>query len=248
MTEEQDIISSGTPHEVHLAEGSHTAVHKTATAMEPTIRNTTANPDETVELISSQDVVSHSQVDEARAARAAGFTEESRKASAGASAVDTAVDETQVIHMEEEIERPDRMVNEDTTVQPHIAHPMTLPLDQVMSDLPSLDLQTPAAVSDAESETPSTAPPVVDEPTAATQETSTQADTSLPEVEVAAPAEFMAEMNFPARVVKLKIANDLIRGQIEKLEKPLFAPIPVAAPAPAKGKEKEAAKKPAKGH
>ena len=68
------------------------------------------------------------------------------------------------------------------------------------------------------------------------------------EVEAAAPAEFMAEMNFPARVVKLKIANDLIRGQIEKLEKPLFAPIPVAAPAPAKGKEKEAAKKPAKGH
>jgi hypothetical protein len=61
----------------------------------------------------------------------------------------------------------------------------------------------------------------------------------------------MAEMNFPARVVKLKIANDQMRGQIEKLEKPLFAPIPVEAPAPAKdkGKEKkEAAKKPAKGH
>ena len=248
MTEEQAIISSGTPHEVHLAEGSHTAVHKTATAMEPQIRNTLANPDHTVELIAVENVVSHSQVDEARAARTVGLAEETPKARVGAAAGAAAVDATHVMSMDDEIEQPDRLVSEDTAVQAHMAHPTALPLDQVMSDLPSLDLPAPAAVSDADSQAPSTPPPAVDAPTAATQETPAQADTSVPEVEVAAPAEFMAEMNFPARVVKLKIANDLIRGQIEKLEKPLFAPIAVAAPTPAKGKEKEAAKKPAKGH
>jgi hypothetical protein len=57
----------------------------------------------------------------------------------------------------------------------------------------------------------------------------------------------MAEMNFPARVVKLKIANDKIRDQIETLEKPLFEPIVQAAPM-AKAKGKAETKKPAKGH
>jgi hypothetical protein len=252
MTEEQAIISSGTPHEVHLAEGSHTAVHKTATAMEPQIRNTLANPDHTVELIAVENVVSHSQVDKARAARTVGLAEETPKARVAAAAGAAAVDETQVMHMDDEIERPDRLVSEESAAHPPKAQPTALPLDQVMSDLPSLDLPAPTAASDADadadSETPSTPLPAVDAATAATQETPAQADTSVPKVEVAAPAEFMAEMNFPARVVKLKIANDQIRGQIEKLEKPLFAPIPVAAPTPAKGKEKEAAKKPAKGH
>jgi len=250
MTEEQAIISSGTPHEVHLAEGSHTAVHKTATAMEPQIRNTLANPDHTVELIAVENVVSHSQVDKARAARTVGLAEETPKARVAAAAGAAAVDETQVMHMDDEIERADRLVSEESAAHLPKAQPTALPLDQVMSDLPSLDLAAPTADADADadSETPSTLPPAVDAATAATQETPAQADTSVPEVEVAAPAEFMAEMNFPARVVKLKIANDQIRGQIEKLEKPLFAPIPVAAPTPAKGKEKEAAKKPAKGH
>jgi hypothetical protein len=54
-------------------------------------------------------------------------------------------------------------------------------------------------------------------------------------------------MNFPARVVKLKIANDKIRDQIETLEKPLFEPIVQAAPM-AKAKGKAETKKPAKGH
>ena len=244
MTEEAEIISSGTPHEVHLAEGSHTAVHKTATAMEPTIRNTIVNPDVTVELISVEDVVSHKQVDEVRAARTVGIADEAPMELSRVGPVGTAHDETPVMHRDEEIERSDRMVSEDSTVQPHRAHPTALPLDQLMSDLPSLDLQAPAAVLDADADklAASKTPSADDAPTAAPQELVAQADTSMPEVEIAASAEFMAEMNFPARVVKLKIANDQIRGQIEKLEKPLFAPIPVAAPAAAKGKEKEAAK------
>jgi hypothetical protein len=57
----------------------------------------------------------------------------------------------------------------------------------------------------------------------------------------------MEEMNFPARVVKLKIANEKIRSQIEILEKPLFAPIVESAPA-AKAKGKAETKKPSKGH
>jgi hypothetical protein len=75
----------------------------------------------------------------------------------------------------------------------------------------------------------------------------TSASEETPEAE-AAPV-YMEEMNFPARVVKLKIANDKIRHEIDGLEKPLFAPIVETAPA-AKGKAKgkEEAKKPAKGH
>jgi len=248
MTEEQGIISSGSPHEVHLAEGSHTAVHKSATAMEPQVHNTTANPDESVELISMADVISHRQVDEVKAARTSAIALGTRMARDGAVAVDTGGEETQVRHMEDGIEPPDRMVSEAATVQAPMAHSGVLPLEQVMGDLPSLELHAPDAASGAHSETPPTAPPAIDKATAGTQETTAQTDTSESKQDVAATAQFMAEMNFPALVVKLKLANDQIRKQIEKLEKPLFVPIAVAAPVAAKGKEKEAAKKPAKGH
>jgi hypothetical protein len=118
-------------------------------------------------------------------------------------------------------------------------------LDQVMSELPSLELGASPATADLV--LAPAAAEAMDLPTAPPQEAAAQADTSVVEAEVAAPAQFMEEMNFPARVVKLKMANDQVRGQIEKLEKPLFAPVPVEAPA-AKGKDKEPAKKPAKGH
>lgn len=285
MSDEPEIFSSGTPHEVHLPEGSHTAVSKTATAMEPQIRKTAANHEETVEVMEVVKGVTHNQVEEerlAQLAQAGSKIEKARAAPLAQTTVEsatTAQDEgtatqdrfaqtpegqeeaprmahaevaaakedkmaivqdkaeaAQMAHAVDAGVQPEHLVSEDNALAPNIAPSTALPLDQVMSDLPSLDLNLPDTAASPES-------------TPAAQETAPQTDTSLPEVEVAAPAEFMAEMNFPARVVKLKIANDQMRGQIEKLEKPLFAPIPVAEPVAAKGKEKkEAAKKPAKGH
>ena len=231
MTEEQAIISSGTPHEVHLPEGSHTAVHKTATPMEPTIRNTIAKPDEEVELVEIVQGVSKSQEDETRMAHAA----------QQAAAPDR-------VHHDEPTSEADRLVHDDDAHDESAQAPTTAqPLNQVMSDLPSLEL----GASDTSPDTPMQAATLpTDAPALATpaaQEDAVAADTVVAVDEVAPPAQFMEEMNFPARVVKLKMANDQVRGQIEKLEKPLFAPVPVEAPA-AKGKDKEPAKKPAKGH
>ena len=287
MSDEPEIFSSGTPHEVHLPEGSHTAVSKTATAMEPQIRKTAANHEETVEVIEVVKGVTHNQVEEERLAQLAQAGSKIEKARVAPLAEGTATserlahaegteskdrfaqtpegqeeaprmahaevaaaeedkmafvqDKTEAAQMAHAVDagvQPEHLVSEDNAPTPNNAPNTALPLDQVMSDLPSLDLNLPDTAASPE-------------PTPAPQETAPQTDTSLPEVEVAAPAGFMAEMNFPARVVKLKIANDQIRGQIEKLEKPLFAPIPVEAPAPAKAKgkeKKEADKKPAKGH
>ena len=287
MSDEPEIFSSGTAHEVHLPEGSHTAVSKTATAMEPQIRKTAANHEETVEVIEVVKGVTHNQVEEerlAQLAQAGSKIEKARAAPLAQATVESATtaqeegtatqdrfaqipegqeeaprmahaevaaaeedkmafvqDKTEAAQMAHAVDagvQPEHLVSEDNAPTPNNAPNTALPLDQVMSDLPSLDLNVPDTAASPE-------------PTPAAQETAPQTDTSLPEVEVAAPAEFMAEMNFPARVVKLKIANDQIRGQIDKLEKPLFAPIPVEAPAPAKAKgkeKKEADKKPAKGH
>ena len=232
MTTEPEIISSGTPHEVHLPEGSQTAVHKTAVPMEPTVRNTIANPDEKVELVEIVQGVSKSPEDETRMAQAAdqGATPDR-------------------VHHDEPTSAADRLAH-DGDAHDELAQAPTSaqPLNQVMSDLPSLELGASDANTDSPKQATSLAADAPALATPAAQEASAAADTAVAVAEVAPPAQFMEEMNFPARVVKLKIANDHVRGQIEKLEKPLFAPVPVEAPAAAKGKDKEPAKKPAKGH
>jgi len=274
MSDKQEIISSGSPHEVHLAEGSKTAVHKTATPMEPQIRNTAANLDETVELIEVVKGVTHNQAEEERLAKLAqagskiektresqqaeGTTETDRMAHAEstdskdrfAQAPENQDPAARIAQADDATEHAEHRVDEDRGQTPNIAHITALPLDQVLSDLPSLDLPASEASVEVAEELPSAALVAVSEPMPpAPQEAATQADTSETDtVAVMAQQQHMAEMNFPARVVKLKMANDQMRGQIEKLEKPLLPPIPVEAPAPAKSKEKAPAKKPAKGH
>jgi len=230
MSDDQEIISSGTPHEVHLAEGSNTAMHKTAVPMEPQVRNTMINPDEEVQVLEVVKGLSPHEEEETRMARAG-------------AAADPASERTH--HEAASSEMPDRMVSEDSAAATsHQGPALTQPLDQVMSDLPSLDL--PASDAAADQFRASTIPEESSAAAPAAQEAATAADTSEALAEVAAPAQFMEEMNFPARVVKLKMANDQVRGQIEKLEKTLLPPIAVEAPAAPKGKEP--AKKPAKGH
>jgi hypothetical protein len=209
MSTDQHVFTSDTPHEVHLPEGSHTAIHKTANAMEPSIRHTEVNPDAEVELVTISQGVSVSQADEIVAGKSNTTTD-----------------------------MPEQMVHaaEEATTDSTAAVPLSIP----MSDLPSLELVTSEALQ--------TKGPVV---TALAESGDTAAQSSayeeVPETE-AAPL-FMEEMNFPARVVKLKIANDKIRHEIDILEKPLFTPIVETAPsAKGKAKGKEEAKKPAKGH
>lgn len=208
MKPEPEIFSSQKPHEVHLAEGSTSALAKKATDAEPQIRHTEVNPLEEEEIIAISDGVSVSKQPE-----------------------------TAVFAQDDSSEPPDVMhPAADEDVAPNRTTPA--PLEMLMSDLPSLDMgqgtdlqSSPTSVAPEESGTESTEPP--------------PAMASAP-IEPAASL-FMAEMNFPARVVKLKIANDKIRDQIETLEKPLFEPIVQAAPT-AKAKGKAETKKPAKGH
>jgi hypothetical protein len=110
----------------------------------------------------------------------------------------------------------------------------------LMGESPSLD---------TEQDTSLAAPPVTEDFQDPDTESAVEPtlETDIAPLEPVAPV-FMEEMNFPARVVKLKMANEKIRSQIEALEKPLFAPIVESAPAAkAKGKGKEETK-PSKGH
>lgn len=209
MSTEPEVFTSDTPHEVHLPEGSHTAVHKTANPMEPTIRHTEVNPDAEVELVTISQGVSVSQPDEIVA-----FKESTK----------------------DEIPERNAHASEESQTDSAAAVPLSIP----MSDLPSLELVASEALE--------AKGPVV---TASTESNPTAVDGGVsgeaPEA-VAAPV-YMEEMNFPARVVKLKITNDKIRHEIDGLEKPLFEPIVETAPvAKGKAKGKEEAKKPSKGH
>ena len=209
MSTEPHVFTSDTPHEVHLPEGSHTAIHKTASAMEPSVRHTDANPDAEVELVTISQGVSVSQTDELVAGKGSTTTD-----------------------------MPERMVHAAEEASTHST--AAVPLSMPMSELPSLDLVATEALQ-------AKGPVVTASAESGDAAEEASASEEAPEAE-AAPM-YMEEMNFPARVVKLKIANDKIRHEIDNLEKPLFAPIVEAAPA-AKGKAKgkEEAKKPAKGH
>ena len=209
MSTEPKVFTSDTPHEVHLPEGSHTAVHKTASAMEPTIRHTEVNPDAEVELVTISQGVSVSQTDEIVAVK----------------------ESTKDDMPERSAHAPEESLTDSTA-----AVPLSIP----MSELPSLELDASEAIPDKGPVVTASAEPG---PASAEEDVLEEA----PEAE-AAPV-YMEEMNFPARVVKLKIANDKIRHEIDGLEKPLFAPIVETAPvAKGKAKGKEEAKKPSKGH
>jgi len=351
MRKEPEIFSSLTPHEVHLAEGSHTAVHKTANPMQPQIRRAEVKTDEVEEIIVISDGVSVSKLPEAlglapdasseptdvlhQAAEQAietntaqlgestlseplGFASDATAEShdvlhqAAEQAIETniaqlgesslseplgfASDATSeshdVLHQaaEQAIETNIAQLGESTLseplgfapdatseppevlqqaaeeftetniapfgestaseppdallqaaeedLDPNLAPPE--PLDMLMGESPSLD---------TDQDTSFAAPPVTDDFQDPDTESAVEPtlETDIAPLEPVTP-EFMEEMNFPARVVKLKMANEKIRSQIEALEKPLFAPIVVSAPAAkAKGKGKEETK-PSKGH
>jgi phytoene dehydrogenase-like protein len=136
-------------------------------------------------------------------------------------------------------EPPDALLQAaEEDLDPNLAPPE--PLDMLMGESPSLD---------TEQDTSFAAPQVTEDFQDPDTESAVEPtlETDIAPLETVTP-EFMEEMNFPARVVKLKMANEKIRSQIEALEKPLFAPIVVSAPAAkAKGKGKEETK-PSKGH
>lgn len=209
MSTEPHVFTSETPHEVHLPEGSHTAVHKTASAMEPTIRHTEVDHNAEVELVTISQGVSVSETDELVAGKASTTND-----------------------------MPERMVHAAEEAPTHST--AAVPLSMPMSALPSLELVASEALQ--------AKGPVVT-PSTESGDAAAEASASGEAPEAEAAPMFMEEMNFPARVVKLKIANDKIRHEIDNLEKPLFAPIVETAPAvKGKAKGKEEAKKPAKGH
>jgi len=258
MSEDQEIISSGTPHEVHLAEGSHTALHKSAAATQPQIRNTLANPNEEVALVEIVQGVSHSVADKTDAADV------------------WAHDDAHAAEREHLVsgeDGPSENVIQLAPVQPTQAVPASdaPPLEVAPAQVPPVEvpavefqpMEVPSIELAPEDATPlevplsapaPTALPLADSsppeaiersPAPAAQEAHAAVDTTQVSGSVPAKPVLLGEMNFPARVVKLKIANEQIRVQIEKLEIPLFSPIAVTASV-AKGKPHASA--PAKGH
>ncbi len=389
MNKEPEIFSSLTPHEVHLAEGSHTAVHKTANPMQPQIRRAEVKTDEAEEIISISDGVSvsklpeafglspdatseppdvlHQAAEQAIETNLAQFGESTLSESLGL-APDATSESNDVLHQaaEQAIETNLATFDKSTVAESlgfaseatsesydvlhqaaeqaretnitqfgesTVAEPLGLAQDatseshdvlQQAADqaretniapfgestaseplglAPDATPEPPDVLQQAAEEAKETnrAPfgeSTASEPPEVLQQAAeedidpnlappepfemlmgespsldTEQDTSLaapPETEDFqepdtvsaveptlepdfAPLEpvapvFMEEMNFPARVVKLKMANEKIRTQIEALEKPLFAPIVESAPAAkAKGKGKEETK-PSKGH
>jgi hypothetical protein len=236
MTEDQEIISSGSPHEVHLAEGSHTALHKSAAATQPQIRNTASNPDVEVGLIEIEQGVSQSVADKTDAADVwvhddVPAAEREHLVSGDEGATENVIKLAPVLPMQE--------------VPASDAPPMEVtPMEVSPGDAPALEAPLSALAPPALPLTDSrTAEAVWSSPAPAAQEALAAVDTVKASGSDPSKPVQLGEMNFPARVVKLKIANEQIRIQIEKLEIPLFLPTAVTASV-AKGKQHA----PAKGH
>jgi hypothetical protein len=241
MTEEQEIISSGSPHEVHLAEGSNTALHKSAAATQPQIRNTLANPNEEVALVEIVQGVSHSVADKTDAADVWAHD-------------DAPAAERE--HLVSGEDGPSENVIQLAPVQPtqavpasdapplEVAHAEVPPVEVPPVEVPAVEFQ-PMEIPSMEVAPEDATPLEVPLSAPAAQEALDLVDTNHASVSNAAKPVHSEEMNFPARVVKLKLANEQIRIQIEKLEIPLFSPIAMTASV-AKGKPHAPA--PAKGH
>jgi len=323
MNEKSEIFSSQKPHEVHLAQGSTSALAKKATPMEPQIRHTKINPEEAEEIISIADGVSVSNVSEALGlapdatseqpdglppvaekdteAHTASFDKstlsESLELAPDTSSVqpdvlyqeaekdidpntaqfvestlpetlgletDAAPEQPDVLYQEteEDIETHTAPIDENTVFEPlGLAPDATSELPEALQQAAQEDIDLNSAppeplemlmsevpLLDTEQDTSFSVPPMsedIEEPDTLSAAEPTLETDNAP-LEPVAPV-FMEEMNFPARVVKLKMANEKIRIQIEALEKPLFASIVESAPA-AKAKGKGETAKPSKGH
>lgn len=258
MSEDQEIISSGTPHEVHLAEGSNTAVHKSAAATQPQIRNTLVNPDVEVALVEIVQGVSQSVADKTDAADVwahdnAPAAEREHLVSGNDDPIENVIQLAPVMQAQA-VPASDAPPLEvaPMEVPPVEVPPVEFqPMEVPSMEVPPEDATPPEAalLSPAPSTLPlaDSRPPeaIGSSPAPAAQEAHAPVDTTqVPGFDHAKSAH-LGEMNFPARVVKLKIANEQIRVQIEKLEIPLFSPIAVTASV-AKGKQHAPA--PAKGH
>jgi len=263
MSEDQEIISSGTPHEVHLAEGSHTALHKSAAATQPQIRNTLANPNEEVALVEIVQGVSHSVADKTDAADVWAHDDahaaEREHLVSGEDGPSENVIQLAPVQPTQAVPASDAPPLEvaPAQVQPVEVPPVEVPAVEFQPmEVPSIELApedatplevplsapAPTALPLADSSPPEA---IEHSPAPAAQEAHAAVDTTQVSGSVPAKPVLLGEMNFPARVVKLKIANEQIRVQIEKLEIPLFSPIAVTASV-AKGKPHASA--PAKGH
>ena len=125
-----------------------------------------------------------------------------------------------------------------------LAHAEVSPVEVPPVEVPAVEFQ-PMEIPSMEVAPEDATPLEVPLSAPAAQEALDLVDTNHASFSNAAKPVHSEEMNFPARVVKLKLANEQIRIQIEKLEIPLFSPIAMTASV-AKGKPHAPA--PAKGH
>lgn len=205
-----NLIRNDTPHQVTLAEGTNVAVGKKADAVEPSVRKVLAEPDGIV--------IEHSLQDDLVPLPEAALTQA-------------------------ELEQPtfDRQLKED-----HALAPAAADAGEAMALVPASLPEAPARVfvpeaaavaspvqgpvierseSDRFVEVPATVPetflqpkgfapePVMEEPVAIRTDAADAEPLALSDT-----METMLQMDFPARVVKLKIENDKVRTKLDGLQ------------------------------
>jgi hypothetical protein len=187
--DEPMIIKTDRPHSVSMSEGSNVAVGKKAEASAPAIRKVMAEGEKF-------DFEENNVID--------GGQDPDKDPSSDVFAKgDTYKGQQNVADAEENFkgyqsaaDAPDRFVNvpKDAPIPPPISKPL---------DLTKLDGNAP----------------IKDEPVGA--DTVSKTEEILAAIEVEAPtalSQAMPEMNFPARVIRVKIENDLVRERLDKLE------------------------------
>ncbi len=219
---EPKLIRNDSPHQVSMPDGTNVATGKKATAQEPTVRKVLAAPDETAhdESVDKKRVLAP----EADAPKPVEeqptfdrhLKEHHALAPAGAEADHDAVNAVVM-----------RVENDHMALLPE-ALPEQSPMALVPEDLAATRpeqgplikhseqdrfVAVPEAVSESMARHHLSAAVVVDEPVAARPEAVTAESPELSETMLT-----MLQMDFPARVVKLKIENDKVRTKLDALQ------------------------------
>jgi hypothetical protein len=187
--DEPMIIKTDRPHSVSMPEGTNIAIGKKAEASAPAIRKVMAEGENFVSEVNN---VIDGGEDPDKAPKSEVFA----KGDVYKGNQNVADVEENIKGYQSAADAPDRFVNvpKDAPIPP----PQSKPLNVTQ-------------LGDA--------PAIKDEPIGA--DTVAKAEAILAAIEIdqsIARAEPMPEMNFPARVIKIKIENDLVRERLDKLE------------------------------
>ncbi len=187
----EDIIRSDRPHEVVMTEGSNIAVGKTGEKTEPSVRKVFQEGEEFVDA----QIILEEGADNAL----------NENVEAGASAPD--------------IRNGDDTASAEPDIRSDvIAKAESLRIDNQNAEASLIRAATKIEISQPEVKAEKSS--VLENSTISSEDTlKTEASVDTTEEAVVMPySAFMPDMDFPARVINLKISNDQLRDRLDKLE------------------------------